>query len=179
MWVNKWHLNFKKLINVLWCTLDTTICKEIITCKINSFRQQINSEIWESSSPKTSSGKNKQRNVSKRPTEYWGLFANNFRYKNKELILQLYKSLVRPHLEHAVQFLSLHLRLDIDQKEKIERRATKMIPEIGNHNCHQRIQDLDLISLVQWRLRGQLIEVFKYLDELLYCQRRIALRLWL
>ena len=37
-----------------------------------------------------------------------------------------------------------------------------MIPEIRNHSYHQRIQDLDLISLVQRRLREQLIEVFKY-----------------
>ena len=33
-----------------------------------------------------------------------GLIASNFGYKNKELILTLYKSKVRPHLEHAVQF---------------------------------------------------------------------------
>ena len=40
-----------------------------------------------------------------------------------------------------------------------------MIPEIRNHCYHQRIQDLNLISLVQRRLRGQLIEVLKYLNE--------------
>ena len=40
-----------------------------------------------------------------------------------------------------------------------------MIPEIRNHSYHQRIQDFDLISLVQRRLRGQRIEVFKYLNE--------------
>ena len=40
-----------------------------------------------------------------------------------------------------------------------------MIPEIRNHSFHQRIQDLDLISLVQRRLRGQLTEVFKYLNR--------------
>ena len=40
-----------------------------------------------------------------------------------------------------------------------------MIPEIRNHSYHQRIQELDLISLVQRRLRGQLIEVFKYLNR--------------
>ena len=37
-----------------------------------------------------------------------GFIARNFRYKNKELILSLYKSLVRIHLEHAVQFWSPH-----------------------------------------------------------------------
>ena len=31
-----------------------------------------------------------------------GFIVRNFRYKNKELILPLYKSLVRTHLEHAV-----------------------------------------------------------------------------
>ena len=40
-----------------------------------------------------------------------------------------------------------------------------MIPEIRNHSYHERIEDLDLISLVQRRLQGQLIEVFKYLNE--------------
>ena len=39
-----------------------------------------------------------------------GFIARNLRYKNKELILPLYKSLVRPHLEHAVQFWSPHFR---------------------------------------------------------------------
>ena len=81
-----------------------------------------------------------------------GFIARNFRYKNKELILPLYKSLVRPYLEHAVQFWSPHLRRDIDKMEKIQRRATKMIPEIRNHSYHKQIQELDLISLVQRRL---------------------------
>ena len=44
--------------------------------------------------------------------------------------------------------------------------ATKMIPEIRNHSYLQRIEDLDLIRLVQRRQRGQLIDVFKYLNGL-------------
>ena len=68
-----------------------------------------------------------------------GFIARNFRYKNKEQILPLYKSLVRPHLEHALQFWSTHLRRDIDKMEKIQKRATKMIPEIRKHSYHQRI----------------------------------------
>ena len=37
-----------------------------------------------------------------------------------------------PHLEHEVQFLSPNLRRDIRKIEKIQRRATKIIPEIRN-----------------------------------------------
>ena len=40
-----------------------------------------------------------------------------------------------------------------------------MIPEIRNHSYHQRIQELDLTSLVQRRLREHLIDVFKYLHR--------------
>ena len=43
--------------------------------------------------------------------------------------------------------------------------TTKMIPEIQNHSYQQWLKDLELISLVQKRLRGQLIEVFKYLNR--------------
>ena len=48
-----------------------------------------------------------------------GFIPRNFRNKNKELILPLCKSLVRPHLEHAVQFWSQHLRRDNDKMDKI------------------------------------------------------------
>ena len=44
-------------------------------------------------------------------------------------MLPLYKSLVGPHLEYAVQFWSPHLHRGIDKIERVERRAAKMIPE--------------------------------------------------
>ena len=48
--------------------------------------------------------------------------------------------------------------------ERVQRKATKIIPEIRNHSYHQRLKDLELIILLQRRLRGKLIEVFKYLN---------------
>ena len=94
----------------------------------------------------------KQRKATKQPTEYLGSLPPTSCTKTKELMIPLYKSLVRPHLEYAVQFLSPHLRLDIDKIEKVQRRATKMIPEIRDLSYNQRIKDLDHISLVQRRL---------------------------
>ena len=38
-----------------------------------------------------------------------------------------------------------------------------MFPEIRNHSYSQQLKDLDLISIVQRRFWGQLIEVFKFL----------------
>ena len=39
-----------------------------------------------------------------------------------------------------------------------------MVTVIQNRSCSQRLKDLDFISLVQWRLQGQLIEVYKYIN---------------
>ena len=49
---------------------------------------------------------------------------------------------------------------DIDKTDKVQRRALKMIPEIRNHSDNHRFKHLKLISLVQWRLREQLIDEF-------------------
>ena len=95
-----------------------------------------------------------------------GFIHRNFNYKSTELMPPLYKSLVRPHLEYAVQFLSPHTRRDIDEIERVQKKATKIIPEIRNHSYQKRLKDLKLISVLQRRLRRQLIEVFKYLDTL-------------
>ena len=91
--------------------------------------------------------------------------AHNFNSKSKKLFLPLCKSLVRPHLEFAVQVWLPHLRRDIDKTKIVQRKATKMIPENRNHSYQQRLKDLELISLVQSRLRWQLIEVFKCLKR--------------
>ena len=42
-----------------------------------------------------------------------GFISRNFLCKTRDIVLPLYNSLVRPHLEHAIQFWSPHLRGDI------------------------------------------------------------------
>ena len=55
-----------------------------------------------------------------------GMIRRNITYKEKSLIIPLYKAIVRPHL----QAWNPHLRKDVDILEKIQRRATKLIPEL-------------------------------------------------
>ena len=59
-----------------------------------------------------------------------GFISRTFDYKSKDIILPLYKSLVRPHLEYCVQFWSPAYRKDIEALERIQHRATKLIPSI-------------------------------------------------
>ncbi|KAF2366945.1 hypothetical protein FHG87_002299 [Trinorchestia longiramus] len=79
-----------------------------------------------------------------------------FTFKNKVL--------VQPHLQYAVQFWSPNPRKNITRVEIIQVRATKIIPELHNISYERSFQQLELISLVQRRLRGQLIKAYKFLD---------------
>ncbi len=93
-----------------------------------------------------------------------GFIKTIFLLKNKDVILPLYTSLVRPHLEYAVQFWSPHHAKDIAKLEGVQRRATKMIPSLRNKTYEERLSTLNMLSLEKRRLRGKLIECFKILS---------------
>ena len=92
-----------------------------------------------------------------------GYVKRQFGFRNREIVLNLYTSLVRPHLEYAVQFWCPSYRKDIARLERVQARATKLIPELRHKSYEDRLRELKLFSLENRRLRGQLIEVFKLL----------------
>ncbi|KAF2345656.1 hypothetical protein FHG87_023588 [Trinorchestia longiramus] len=49
---------------------------------------------------------------------------------------------------------------------KIQHKVTKIIPELRILSYERRFQHLELISLEQKRLQGQLIEICKYFNDL-------------
>ena len=58
------------------------------------------------------------------------LIRRTITYKETQLIVPLYKAIVRPHLEYCIQAWRPYRKKDIDNLERIQRRATKMIPEL-------------------------------------------------
>ena len=61
-----------------------------------------------------------------------GLIRRTITYKEKQLIVPLYKAIVRPHLEYCIQSWTLYRKKNIDKLERIQRKATKMIPGLGH-----------------------------------------------
>ena len=93
-----------------------------------------------------------------------GLIRRNITCKGKKLIIPLYKAIVRPHFEYCIQARRPYRKKDIDTLERIQRRATKMIPELRDLSYEKRLKECGLTTLETRRLRGDQIEVFKILN---------------
>src|SRR6218665_4059181 len=65
--------------------------------------------------------------ASKKANSTLGMIRRTIVTRDKDTILRLYKSLVRPQLEYCIQVWSPHLKQDMEKLEKVQRRATKMI----------------------------------------------------
>ena len=70
------------------------------------------------------------------------MIRRNITYKDKSLIVPLYKAIVRPHLEYCIRAWSPYLRKDIDMLEQIQRRATKLIPGLRYLRYEERLKGM-------------------------------------
>ena len=92
------------------------------------------------------------------------LIRRNITYTEKTLIIPLFKAIVRRYLEYCIQAWRPCHKKDIDQIERVQRRATTPIPEL-KHLCYERrLLECGLTTLQTRRLRGDLIEMFKILN---------------
>jgi len=90
-----------------------------------------------------------------------GLISRTFVYKEKEVIVALFKSLVRPHLDYCIQAWRPYLSKDIALLEKVQRRATKVIKGFRSLEYEERLKKCGLTTLETRRMRADMIEVFK------------------
>ena len=93
-----------------------------------------------------------------------GLIRINITCRVKELIIPLHKAIVRPYLEYCIQIWRPHRKKDIQTLERIQRRATKMIPELRDLSYAERLKECGLTTLETRRLRRDQIEVFKIMN---------------
>jgi len=99
-----------------------------------------------------------------------GLLYRRF-YKNtsNEALLQLYISLVRPHLEYASPVWNPYLKKDIKQLEDVEKFALKMITMQWDLGYQDLLRISDISSLQSRRVQSSLCTLFKIVHGLCYC----------
>ena len=78
----------------------------------------------------------------------------------------LHKAIVRPHLEYAATTWNPYKKRYVVDLEKIQRRATKLLQIISRLSYPERLSILSLPTLAHRRIRGDMIETFKILNNI-------------
>ena len=85
--------------------------------------------------------------------------------REPSVMLGLYKSLIKPHIEYCSQAWAPMARHGnwslILELESVQRSFTRMIDGVGLMTYRERLDKLKLTTLLERRVRGDLIEMFK------------------
>ena len=90
-----------------------------------------------------------------------GIIKRNFIHFSSNTFIQIYKSIVRPHLDYANSVWHPYKVDDIEDIEKVQKRATKLVISLKKLPYKDRLEHLHLVTLKYRRLRGDMIEVYK------------------
>jgi ribonucleases P/MRP protein subunit RPP40 len=83
--------------------------------------------------------------------------------RDKSIILQLYKSLVRPHLEYSIQAWRSHFRKDVILLEGVQKGATKLMTAIEDKVYEDRLR---YVNLQLWKRGDKEVIQLKFLRYL-------------
>jgi ribonuclease P/MRP protein subunit RPP40 len=92
-----------------------------------------------------------------------GVIRRTLKNFSSNVVMKLYKCLIRPGLEYTVQAWRPYLQKDIDLIEGVQRRVTKLVVRMKRMSYEERLKFLDMTTLETRRIRGDLIEVLKIL----------------
>ena len=102
----------------------------------------------------------------KKAHQMLGIIRRSFSHLDKDMLLVLYKSLVRPHLEYGSSVWSTINKKEDLLLENVQKRATKLIPSLKNEDYPQRLKELGLPTLQYRRLRADMVETYKILNNI-------------
>ena len=100
----------------------------------------------------------------KKANSMLGLIHHSFQYIDNEMLIHLYKALVRPHVEYASSVWSPFMLRDIKLIEGVQRRATRLSRDLRNDPYNIRLTTLVLPTLQFRRDRADMLQVFKMLN---------------
>jgi hypothetical protein len=77
----------------------------------------------------------------------------------------LYTTCVRPHLEYSVPVSNALKKKEIKKIEKVQERATRLVPHLSDLSYNERLINLNLPILEEKRTRGDMIQMNKIYKE--------------
>ena len=96
------------------------------------------------------------------------LYRNFYHYVPGPRLLQLYKSLVRPHLEYAAVIWSPHQQSDKLLLERVQKFALRMVTRDWHLSYPDLLNETGVMSLQSRREVARLCQLYKILNSLCY-----------
>ena len=93
------------------------------------------------------------------------LVMRSISYKTRDIMIPIYKAIIRPVLEYGNVVWSPYKRKDIDAIENVQHHYTKSIIDMKDLDYEDRLSALGLPSLEYRRIRGDMIETYKYVHK--------------
>ena len=93
-----------------------------------------------------------------------GLIRRSFSYLDKTIFTRLFKAMVRPHIEYGNAVWYTKFKKVKIQIENVLRRATKKLQCCREMSYEERLKFLELPCMLYRKLRGDMIEVFKFIS---------------
>ena len=90
-----------------------------------------------------------------------GLIKRAFSYLDEETLLVLFKTLIRPILDYGNTIWFPTLKKDVRAIENVQRRLTRLLPELSHLSYEERLKTLSLTTLHYRRYRMDMIQFSK------------------
>ncbi|KAI8513794.1 hypothetical protein Bbelb_081180 [Branchiostoma belcheri] len=103
--------------------------------------------------------------AAKKANQVLGLVKRCFSNLDESSVPILFKCMVRPHLEYANVVWGPHFSGDQALIERVQHRATRLVPALQELPYSSRLQKLHLPSLSYRRVRGDMIQMYKIMTR--------------
>ena len=101
------------------------------------------------------------------------LIQKSFKNLSRDMVLKIYKLYIRPKLEYAQSVWNPYYAKDIELIERVQRRITRLPHGLKDIPYEDRLKTLNITTLRDRRIRGDLIETFKILNGHYSCSLNI------
>ncbi|KAF7249028.1 Gamma-aminobutyric acid receptor subunit alpha-6 [Varanus komodoensis] len=101
--------------------------------------------------------------ATKRANAILGCINRSITSKSQVVVVPLYSSLIKPHVEYCGQFWAPSFKKDAEKLERVQRKATNMIQGLETVPYEERLRELGMFSIEKRRLREDMLSLYKYL----------------
>jgi hypothetical protein len=95
-----------------------------------------------------------------------GQIWRGFKHKDLQLMMNLYKTYILPHIDYGVVVWAPYLKKDIQTIESIQRKFTRMIKGMKGLSYEERLVKLELPTLLNRRRKVDLIQAYKIKNKI-------------